>query len=183
MPDCPPLLKACKNAYDCAYGELDLDDDMDLEDGTDRPPITTPVDLRDATGLRSAVLSARHRHKGTIYSRASTHVGNSLVYFHAQGIPTSHPIPGSIKYIYQPTNGQITYAVQRQIPVANGTPDPFRHYPDIPAKLYSSRLDDSLEIVEPDWVVAQYARWVMDDDYAVILSLSQVSTSAIAFAW
>jgi hypothetical protein len=183
MPDCPPLLKACKNVYDHAYGQLDRDDDMDLEDGTDRSPITTPVDLRNATRLPSAVLSARHRYNGTIYSRASTHVGNSLVYFYAEGITTSDPIPGSIKYIYQPTNGTVTYAVQRQIPVADGTLDPFRHYPDIPAKLYSSQLSDSLDLVNPDWVIAQYARWVMHDEYAVVLSLFQVSISATPIAW
>jgi hypothetical protein len=176
MPDCPQLLKSCKKMFDRAYGGPDSlhDDEMDL-DNADRSSTATPDDLRSATGLRNAVLSARHWYNGTLYSRASTHVGNSLVYYHADGIAASDPIPGSIKYIYRPKDGTITYAIQRQVPVSNGTLDPFRHYPDIPAKLYSSQLSDSLDLVRPDWVVAQYARWVMHADYAVVMSLCQVS--------
>lgn len=175
MPDCPPLLQACKALFDRAYGMTpDPHDDEDIYLDEDPPMSPTPDDLRSITKLSTVALRARHRHNGTLYARSSTHVGNSLIYFYADGNLTSDPVPSSIKYIYRCHDGAFTYAVRRQLPVSDGTLDPFRHYPEIPAKLYSSRLRDELEIVQPEWVMTHFARFEMSD-YAVVLSLSQVS--------
>lgn len=42
---------------------------------------------------------ARMWHKGILYTRASTHVGNSLILYHPEGKMDTVPIPGSIQSI------------------------------------------------------------------------------------
>ncbi|KAG6376550.1 hypothetical protein JVT61DRAFT_2546 [Boletus reticuloceps] len=49
--------------------------------------------------------------------------------------------------------------------------DPFSLYPHFPAKLYSSAMLDSLEIIHLAWIVGHFARWAIVDDRVVVLSL------------
>ena len=81
------------------------------------------------------------------------------------------PVPGLIKYIFQ-DKGTVFLAVQRQIPLPSGVVDPFRFYPFFPAKLYSSGLLRSLELVELEWLAGHCARWEMPSGHSVILSLT-----------
>jgi hypothetical protein len=97
-----------------------------------------------------------------------------LIHFYAGGGTASGPIPGSIKYIFKTQGGPFAFAVQRQLPISDGTIDPFEHYPHFPAKLYASQLGDTLEIVKVDWVMSHFVRWDMSRDHAIVLSLSRV---------
>ncbi|KAH9940334.1 hypothetical protein B0H21DRAFT_659818, partial [Amylocystis lapponica] len=151
-PDCPPALRECKVLFDKVFHGAD-----------------TPVE--DEAIMSAVTLAARLKHRGVIFTRHSTHVGNSLVFFYPEGDRTRRrPVPGSIKYVF---DGK--FAVQRQIPVYDGTTDPFRHYPGFPAKLYSADLSTTLEVVEVEWVTGHYARWLMPSGKVVVLSLSRVS--------
>ena len=66
------------------------------------------------------------------------------------------------------------FAVQCQDVAHPSVVDPFKPYPHFPAKLYSSSIHDTLEVVHVDWVLCHFAQWQMSSDHVVILSLSQV---------
>lgn len=177
-PRCPPAIRECKILLDRTYGvtgaSQDLSDDTD-DDGVLVPPTAVPVvvprDLFRLTHQRTAVLRAHVRHEGVVYSRSSTHVGNSLIMFYPQGYLSASPIPGSIKYIFG-DNGLLTLAVQRQLPLPSRKQhDPFASYPHFPAKLYSSVVSDDLETVRLSWVVSHFSRLAVTDDRVVVLSL------------
>ena len=128
--------------------------------------------------VRRSPLRARHFHNDTLYTRSSTHVGNSLIYYRPGGDSKLDLIPWFHK-VYLPSTTRCRHLCRpRHLPVPDGTCDPFRHSPDFPAKLYSTQVHDKLDIVQPDWVVFQFARWNMSADYAVILSLPRVRVLA-----
>jgi hypothetical protein len=174
-PDCPPVIKECKELFDKVYApKIPNDDDGDTVEDTTMPIRSAPADLRVLLkDERGVVVCARMRHNGIVYSSSRTHVGNSLIYFYPHGDRAKSPIPGSIKYIYR--EGKIMYlAVQHQLSPDNIVVDPFAHYPHFPARVYSSRLSQTLERVQPDWIFSHYARWNFTADYAVVLSLNRV---------
>ena len=109
-----------------------------------------------------------------MFSRKSTHVGNSLVLFHPEGQKNVPAIPGSIEYIIARKNQPTIFAVCRQLPVPFGMNDPFRHYPHFHASIFSSTLSPNLTLVKIDWVKSHYGRWKMNDELAVVLSLPRV---------
>lgn len=184
-PNCPRVIRECKELFDNAYApksqdnaltsdrgdeifvELPADEDDSLSSQT-----TTPPDLNRLIHQNKVVLHARHKKRGIIYSRSSTHLGNSLIHFYANG-QSNELVPGSIKYIFS-SQGRTAFAVQRQLPLRNGIKDPFANWPHFPAKLYSPQLRGELEIVELDWIYAHYARWTISQWLAVVLSLSRV---------
>ncbi|KAG2741909.1 hypothetical protein P692DRAFT_201725997 [Suillus brevipes Sb2] len=162
--DCPPAIQECKVLFDRMYA----------------PKSATSIDEEHAEDPLddSAVLRARLKFNGVIYSRASTHVGNSQVLFYPRGDQLSSPVPGSIQHIYATPAGELVFAVHRQLPLdCHDTIDPFAVYPDFPAKLYSSSFSSHLENVKVSWVVSHFARWEISSDRVVILSLCRVSTA------
>lgn len=183
-PDCPEAVKECKALFDKSYpqnvdtnGIGDVDDEMAtyvLE--VQKKPQTTPADLLLLTGSQRVVLHARFKSLGVVYTRSSTHLGNSLICFYPLGDISSPPIPGSIKYIFS-SGDEIIFAVQRQLPCVVGdlVVDPYAPYPNFGAKLYQSRLGDLLEKVKVDWISCHFARWNMTPKYAVVLPLSKAS--------
>jgi hypothetical protein len=132
-----------------------------------------PKDLRQLVGSVEVELHARLCHRNIIYSRSSTHLGNSLIFFYPLGNTSSNPVAACIKYVYS-KHGIMTLAVERQLPSPVGTVDPFARYPYFPAKLYSCKLSDTLETVEVDWIMCHFARWQLSSRLSVILMLSQV---------
>ncbi|KIN97523.1 hypothetical protein M404DRAFT_114097, partial [Pisolithus tinctorius Marx 270] len=107
----------------------------------------------------------------TVYSRFSTHDGNSLILFYPKGDYKCSPVPGTIKYIYG-RDGVFVFAVLRYSLLPHATEsDPFAAYPHFPAKSYSSALSNHLETVESSWVVSHFARWAVADDRIIVLSL------------
>ncbi|KAG2139210.1 uncharacterized protein EDB93DRAFT_1090238 [Suillus bovinus] len=155
-PDCPPAIQECKVLFDRMYAPksiASLDEEL-------------------------AVLCARLKFNSVIYSRASTHIGNSQVFFYPQGDQLTSPVPGSIHHIYAMPTGELVFAVLRQLPLNrhNHTIDPFAVYPDFPAKLYSLNLSSYLETIKVSWVIGHFAQWQILSDHVAILSLCRVST-------
>ena len=174
-PDCPPFLQECQAVFIKTFGGLKINANP-LEDDIPQSAFTpTPRELRSLIPDKSIALRARHHYDDVIFSKASAHVGNSLILFYPKGKLTENPIPGSIKYIVVKKSKQVVYAVCQQLPAPEGIEDPYRFYPHFPAKVYSSRLSAELVLVEPSWVVSHHARWKMDEDRVVVLTLSRVS--------
>ena len=177
---CPLAIWECKILLDRAYGVggVHQDHSDDVNDSVPVPVTTVPTPVpQDLYGLIhqcSAVLHAHIRHEGVVYSQSSIHLGNSLIMFYSKGCCTSSPVPGSIKYIYR-CNDRLTFAVERQSPLQEKHQDPFLIYPHFPAKLYSSVMSDSLEVVCLSWVVSHFARWAVANNCVVVLSLCWVS--------
>jgi hypothetical protein len=177
-PDCPPVMKECKVLFDKIYLPKVSDSDVSGTAGEDTiEPVSAPPDLRAfLNGPKQVVMPARVRHNGIMYSTAKTHQGNSLVQFYPHGDRTLSPIPASIKHIY--CDKKTYLAVQRQLPAGNTVVDPFALYPYFPAKLYSSQLSPTLELVQLDWIFSHYARWNFSRDHSVVLSLNRVCVFA-----
>ena len=186
-PDCPPTVKECKVLFDRAYhahGLLSSDlDDIDAFDDVRTPETSNvtqiPEDLENLIHRRKVVLHARVKSsQGIVYSRCTTHLGNSLILFHPNGNRASTAIPGSIAYIYE-EEGSLHFAVRRQCALPTSTADPFSAYPHFPARMFSSTLETKLERVKISWVLGHYARWSYLEDTVVVLSLCRVCSIII----
>lgn len=182
--ECPEILRYCKSIFDKAFGQ-NLEHDSPANDDDDMKPNPqkqrTPDDLKHLIRSNTVTLQAHHRHNGVVFSRSSTHMGNSLIYFYPSGSKSLSPVPGSITYIYHTDDTPITYTVRRQLPTPPFTLDPFQAYPNFPAKLYSSALSENLETVRLEWVVAHYARWRLNPSEVVVVSLSRVCPSCSSY--
>lgn len=172
--DCPPFLKECKVVFDKTFSKRDATSDVPL-DIPDSAYGAVPADLTHILSDRQVALRARHQFNDAFFSRSSTHVGNSLILFHPRGDRSMSPIPGSIQYIISRKNKEVVYAVRRQESATSSVHDPFRFYPHFPAKVYSPALSPELQIVHPEWVFSHYARWKLDTNRAVVLTLSRAS--------
>ncbi|KAF8584874.1 hypothetical protein K439DRAFT_1344797, partial [Ramaria rubella] len=156
--DFPPAIKECKLLFDKAYAPQ-----------RDEYP-SSNFDQNFLSIIFHAWLPFGH----IVYARYSTHRGNSLVFFYPSGDKTTQPVPGCIKYIIE-IDSHISLAVQRHYPMKSGTIDPYRHFPHFPASLYSVALSPTIELVEVDWVLCHFARWLFSPDHVVVLLLSMVS--------
>jgi hypothetical protein len=184
--DCPPVIKECKLLFDKAYSPIRHD--IEVDNGRDSVfvetsfadehpvPRSVPDDLHPLVQKSKIRMRARIRHHGVVYATSSVHLGNSLVHFYPHGDKSKSAIPGSIKYIYE-HKGQMLFAVQRQHAANPSVVDPFKPYLHFPAKLYSSSIHDTLEVVCVDWVLCHFAQWQISSDHVVILSLSRVCYS------
>jgi len=182
-PQCPTAIKECllifnkwyrstTKSSDTWYDERPDNRNVDSEDESKRPFVPVPPELREFFSGQIKFY-ARHVHNGIVYSRCSTHSGNSLIEFYPNGVLSKQPVPGSITFIVK-SGKKTVFLVQRQLPAPPGTIDPFVHYPHFPAKLFSTDLCHNFEVVEVDWVISHVARWKMGNGNAVILSLSRV---------
>ena len=109
---------------------------------------------------------------GITYSRASAHLGNSLVSY----LPPSlvDPVAGSIQKIT--TFGDtVVFSVKRQAPLPVNKFDPFGRYNLLGAKTYSSKMSDGPDDVVPlTAILNPIARYNFSSERAVILNLSKV---------
>lgn len=152
-PDCPQVIREFKRLFDLAF---------------------TPNHARDEDGpeLGDDGVTAHYRYKGFNYSRASTHLGNSLVLFYPDSTATA--VPGSIQKITI-VGAEVFFTIQRQAPLPRGKNDPFKAFPDFPAKTYSSRMmGGPMDQVPRSSLVSHYARFEFSDERAVVLNLSRV---------
>lgn len=140
-----------------------------------------PEALKNIISECKVALRARHKFDNTFFRRSSTHVGNSLILFYPDGDNAKTPVPGSIEYIVAKPNNDIVYIVRPQLPAPPHAHNPFRFYPDFPAKIYSPDLSNQSQVIRPDWVISHYARWNLDKDRAVVLTLSRVSACVLKF--
>lgn len=178
-PDCPESLKECKIVFDEAFGNASATSRPEtVAESAFRP---VPDTLNDIILEHKVALRARHKFNNVFFCRSSTHVRNSLVLFYPNGNHLETPIPGSIEYIVAKPNNDIVYVVRPQLPALPGTLDPFRFYPHFPAKIYSPDLSNQHQVIHPDWVLSHYARWNLDKNRAVVLTLSRVSADLLYF--
>lgn len=179
-PNCPEAVRQCKTLFDRLYGDksdeqihtqqLGLADDglsksLKLE--------KTPEDLRLLVGQSHVALQARLRADNVVYARADTHLGNSLILFYPRGDRSSAAIPGRIQYIYT-TDSSPCFAVRRYCTPILESPDPFARWPDFPARIWSTRMEDTMEKVEVSWVFSHCCQYTISEDHVVILDISQV---------
>lgn len=136
---------------------------------------TVPSELGVIIGRKQVIMHARHRIKGITYSTAKTHLGNSLILFYPLGNTAEQPVAASISYIYSvDDNSSCVLAVHRQLPLSSHKLDPLKRYPDFPARIYSSKTTETLEVVQPDWVICHFARWSLSEENVIVYSLSRV---------
>ena len=152
--DCPEVIRQFKIVFDKAFSPW------------------LPRDSRDSSGEVAHIVF-----DGVRYSRAATHLGNSLISYYPSKSSTV-PVVGSIQKITT-NNRNVCLTVKRQAPLPTGTYDPFLRYPAFPARLYSSGMindhDDHIPITS---VVSHVARFMVEDPrVTVFLSLSQVGLS------
>ncbi|KJA16575.1 hypothetical protein HYPSUDRAFT_1064401 [Hypholoma sublateritium FD-334 SS-4] len=154
--DCPEVIRQFKVLFDKAFSShIHADSEPRLNSG----PL--PVEV------------AHYRHDGVNFSRAKTHMGNSLILYYPT--PTSaSPIAGSIQKITTSNQG-VRLHVQRQASLEPGQRDPFMRYPSFPAKTYSAEMQhmSHLDIIGFPSVVTHVARYEFKDR-AVIMDLSRV---------
>ncbi|KAJ7315536.1 hypothetical protein DFH08DRAFT_820466 [Mycena albidolilacea] len=81
------------------------------------------------------------------FSRASTHLGNSLVLYYP---PNSNiAVAGSIKQTLSVGDG-VKFVIRRQAPLPRGMRDPFARYPLFPASTYSSEMENFTDTAPVD---------------------------------
>jgi hypothetical protein len=182
---CPEILRQCKGIFDRAFGVNYQDDSSsDTNDVRSIPSVKTsrttrsrrtPDDLNTLVQCDHVLLHARFRYNGYTFTS-----GKSLINFYPNGPESSSTaIAGSISYIFDSPEGPVVFAVRRQLPIPASTLDPFQHYPNFPAKLYSHQLSDTLEMVRPEWVMGHVARWQMTPSEVVVVSLSPVRVKVL----
>ncbi|KAJ6473000.1 hypothetical protein C8R45DRAFT_835672, partial [Mycena sanguinolenta] len=111
---------------------------------------------------------AHFNSEGMHFSRASTHLGNSLVSFNLDGSTAF----GSIeKIITTAESAQFVVRPQEALPLRVN--DPFKRFIHFPARLCSAKMASSTVIVEPKQVIGHYARYIWGK-FAVVLELSRV---------
>jgi hypothetical protein len=107
------------------------------------------------------------------FSRAETHVGNSLVSYLDEGKTRF----GSIEKIKVTSQGSVSFAIRQQEALPSGKNDPFKDFPHFPAQTYSSKMAETLVDVVPSKVLGHYARFNFSGDRAVVLDFRRVCAS------
>ncbi|KAJ7605471.1 hypothetical protein DFH06DRAFT_1020248 [Mycena polygramma] len=151
--DCPEVIRQFKRVFDLAFTSQPSGEQDEMVPGNDRE-------------------KAHHRVNGVNFSRASTHLGNSLVIYCPPGETTA--VAGSIEKI-EIINNQATFIVRRQKPLSPGEFDPFKAFPYFPATSYSSQMSTAqADRVNPACIISHCARFQYSKDRVVILNLSRV---------
>lgn len=154
-PECPEIMRQFKHLFDKTFSS------------------SASQEIADSDSLRSRTDVAHYRHDGIVFSRASTHLGNSLVLYYPSPSATK-PIVGSIQKI-DVLSTDVHLFIRRQLPLPPGKYDPFHRYPLFPATVYSSAMDDGpLDSVPLSYVVSHVARYNFSSDRAIVLNLSRV---------
>ncbi len=161
-PNCPKVLQEFGRLFNLYHGTRLMDPEA-------RPEMETKPRKK---GLQDGE-QAYYDFAGMHFSRAETHVGNSLVSY-LEGGETWF---GSIEKIKVTPEGSVCFAIRHQQPLPPGKNDPFQDFPDFPARTYSSELAETLVDVAPSKVLGHYARFNFSDDRAVVLDLRRVCYS------
>lgn len=151
--DCPEVIRQFKRVFDLAFTPRTVREQNDTVAGNDRE-------------------KAHFFFNGVNFSRASTHLGNSLVIYYPPGASTA--VAGRIEKI-EVVNNKATFVIRRQKPLPANQSDPFKAFPHFPATTYSSKMSDAApDKVQPSSVISHCARFEFSNDRAVILNLSRV---------
>ena len=189
-PDCSTIIRECRSVYDKFFPDVaeqftGTDEDVRME-GPDhdvegdevidekrarKKPV--PECLRSLLPLSSTVFFSRRVYNGVLYSTAACHSGNSLVLIRRDGSRSESIVPAVIEHICLNEHGEVILIVRRYMPLDN-TLDPFRFYPDFPARVFSASLASELWSVKLQRIVCHFARYRIRSDVIVVLSLAKV---------
>ncbi|CAK5266451.1 unnamed protein product [Mycena citricolor] len=148
--DCPPVFHELKALFEKTF-----------------PSYNTPL---DSAPLANDGERAHYKRNGINFSRAKTHLGNSLVLYYPH--KSRHAIAGSIEVISM-RGEDVTFRIRRQAPLAPGIHDPFaRYWPYFPARTYSSSMSDTVDLIPLHNVISHYARFNFSDGRCVVLDLA-----------
>ena len=152
-PNCPTIIREFKRLFDKTFSPK-----------------------KDLNLAASAPQSSQHIHahytfSGVTFSRASTHLGNSLINYYPTPSST-RLVAGSIQKI-ETVDGSVVFSVKRQVPLPSGEFDPFQRYPALGATIYANKmLDGPLDVISPLAVLNHVARLDISSDRTVILNLT-----------
>lgn len=114
---------------------------------------------------------ARYRHKGFVFSREQTHVGNSLVAYEKQG----RLCYGSIQRIVVLKSREVVLTIRPYCALPSSNIDLFSSYaPHFPAQLVSGE-NGELEEIPMSAIKCHCARYQISKNSVVMVELSQVS--------
>ena len=166
-PNCPQVLHEFRSLFNLYHASK-------LDDLDKRPEIeTTPRKKGVQEGEQ-----AYYDYAGMHFSRAETHVGNSLVsYLDNDGEVWF----GSIENIKVSPKGSVSFAVRHQEPLPSGKNDPFKEFIHFPVRTYSSKMAETLVDVAPSKVLGHYARFNFSNERAVVLDLRRVCAKSFYF--
>ena len=157
--DCLPVIQECKVLFNKAYApELDgytPSTNPSVSSGETSQAVPVPVNRRHLVNQPKVILQAQHVCDRMVYAKSSTHLGNSLVHFYVDGNRATQPVTSCIKYIFV-SDDRIHFAIECQLPLPHGSPNPFKHYPHFPASLYSVELSPTLETIQVNWVTSHF---------------------------
>lgn len=178
-PDCPQAIKECKALYDKAYRKHGSPLNQDVQENNvpvnapkeaRRTNMELPFEMAIALDFNRAPMKAHLTLGEFVYSRAETHVGNSLVIYR-DGEATLY---GSIQVIFCSPDGAWKCAVKRQLPMPEGEDDIYASYQDFPARMISNSWAEQPTIIDPSDIVGHYARWKLTEELSAILPLHKV---------
>jgi hypothetical protein len=158
-PCCPPAILKCKMLLD----KMDYTNSLDYYEHKDQNATSNLL-------TENISYPAIYRQGKFVYGKSSTHLGNSLVQFYPDGERNMSPIPGCIQSIELAGNN-VFFHVLRLQPI-NEDLDPFRHYPYIQMKTYSSTWVDEVERIPFSWILSHIALYPLSSaDLVVVVSL------------
>jgi hypothetical protein len=167
-PDCPPAIRECQRLFNRLFSSHL--DDLPVEDAHF-------PEVHGMHGMHKT--SRRFKYDGVNYATSSTHIGNSLILFYPNGDRSQSPVPASITNIFI-TEEMVTFVVFRHLQASSGTVDPFHFFPDLSIALYSSRLSNTPENVNVEWVLGHFARFAVSAENVAVVSLSRVKHSSFS---
>jgi hypothetical protein len=151
--DCPEVIRQFKRLFDLSLAPQTIREENEVIPGNNRE-------------------KAHYFFNGVNFSRASTHLGNSLVIYYPNGETIA--VAGSIEKI-EVVNNTATFVVRRQQPLPSDKFDPFKPFLHFPATTYSSKMSAAdPDRIHPSRVMSHCARFEFSGDRAVILNLSRV---------
>jgi hypothetical protein len=143
--------------------------------------VLVPQELHSALRLNRLTskiyLRARLKLGGAIIATHETHKGNSQIMF---SVHDQEPVPAVIKYIFSLDN----YTVKLAVHCLQKTerPNPFCHYPDFPAVLRKTALEDNLTLITPKDISSYFVSYTAgneSDQFCVVIPVSKVRTDLI----
>jgi hypothetical protein len=154
--DCPEVIRQFKRLFDKSFA-----------------PAAGGTNLETCDASPGSDERAHYSRSGVNFSRASTHLGNSLVLYYPT-LSSTEPIAGSIQSI-RTNDDQVKFHIQRQAILSPTQSDPFRRYAWFPATVYSSRMvSGHYDVVPVSSVVCHVARFNFSSNRTVIVNLSRV---------
>ncbi|KAJ6560133.1 hypothetical protein B0H19DRAFT_848987, partial [Mycena capillaripes] len=155
-PDCPKVLQEFHRLFNLYHGSK-----------LDNPDARPGIEMKPRKkGLQDSE-QAYYDFAGMHFSKAETHMGNSLVSYLHEGKTWF----GSIEKIKVTSQGSVSFAIRHQERLPSGKNDPFQEFLHFPARIYSSKMAETLVDVAPSKVLGHYARFNFSGGRAVVLDL------------